>query len=94
MPGSSIPSAFVLWITRELPPWIAASAQEQATITFSRDGSAAVRRPQQWTLTTNAPVCTCRIIWVLFIMIFVFVLCIFDNYGCFLLISLDVFYLS
>lgn len=58
MPGSSIPSAFVLWIMRELPPWIAASAQERArTITFVRGDSAAVHRPQQWTLTTNSPVC-------------------------------------
>lgn len=58
MPGSSIPSAFVLWIMRELPPWIAASSQEQArTITFVCDESAAVHRPQEWTLATNSPVC-------------------------------------
>lgn len=58
MPGSSIPSAFVLWIMRELPPWIAASAEERVgTITFVHDDSAAVRRPQHWTLTTNSPVC-------------------------------------
>ncbi|XP_022994826.1 tobamovirus multiplication protein 1-like [Cucurbita maxima] len=53
--GSSIPSAFVLWIMRELPPWIAASAQERVgTITFVHDDSAAVRRPQHWTLTMNS----------------------------------------
>ncbi|KAL4012006.1 hypothetical protein IC575_029076 [Cucumis melo] len=55
--GSTIPSAFVLWIMRELPPWIAASSQEQTrTITFVCDDSATVHRPQEWTLTTNSPV--------------------------------------
>ena len=58
MPGSTIPSAFVLWIMRELPPWIAASSQEQTrTITFVCDDAATVHRPQEWTLTTNSPVC-------------------------------------
>ncbi|KAJ7947280.1 Tobamovirus multiplication protein 1-like [Quillaja saponaria] len=53
--GSSIPSAFVLWVMRELPPIKAANIQEESRrITFITDDSAiAVNHPQRWTTSTN-----------------------------------------
>ncbi|KAI5331943.1 PREDICTED: tobamovirus multiplication [Prunus dulcis] len=48
--GSSIPSAFVLWIVRELPPSITANIREEpTTLTFVSDGSTSLQHPQSWT---------------------------------------------
>ncbi|XP_065878794.1 tobamovirus multiplication protein 1 isoform X2 [Euphorbia lathyris] len=49
--GSSVPSAFVLWTMRELPPPTAANVQEESrTIAYIADSSSIeVRNPQSWT---------------------------------------------
>jgi len=47
--GSSIPSAFILWSMRELPPSVATNMQEASTITFIADGTATVQHSQRWT---------------------------------------------
>lgn len=51
--GSSIPSAFVLWVMRELPPSITANMrqrqEEPTTLTFISDDSTALPHPQSWT---------------------------------------------
>ncbi|KAK9267929.1 hypothetical protein L1049_010366 [Liquidambar formosana] len=52
--GASVPSGFVLWIMRELPPSIAANRQEDlGIITFINDSSV-VRHPQRWTTATSS----------------------------------------
>ncbi|KVH88378.1 protein of unknown function DUF1084, partial [Cynara cardunculus var. scolymus] len=52
--GSSIPSAFVLWIMRELPPSVAINVPEESrTLTFVSDYSATTQ-PQHWTTITTA----------------------------------------
>lgn len=53
-PGSSLPSAFVLWIMRELPPLVAINVPEEPrTLTFVSDYSA-TSQPQHWTTITTA----------------------------------------
>ncbi|KAK9224053.1 hypothetical protein WN944_012502 [Citrus x changshan-huyou] len=53
--GSSVPSAFVLWEMRDLPPFVVANRQDESrTITFIRDSSAAVNHRQRWTTATSA----------------------------------------
>lgn len=47
--GSSIPSAFILWSMRELPPSVAANMQEASTITFITDCTVTVQHSQRWT---------------------------------------------
>ncbi|KAL9232254.1 hypothetical protein vseg_007382 [Gypsophila vaccaria] len=48
--GFSVPSAFVLWIMRELPPSrLASRLEESRIVTFINDGSRGVRNPQHWT---------------------------------------------
>ncbi|KAH1050233.1 hypothetical protein GLYMA_08G084000v4 [Glycine max] len=52
--GSSIPSALVLWVMRELPPEEAASiSEESSTIAFVADSSIAIHHPQRWTTATS-----------------------------------------
>lgn len=52
--GSSVPSAFVLFVMRELPPLVMANTQrESTTIAFISDGSVAIH-PQRWTNETSA----------------------------------------
>ncbi|KAJ9565570.1 hypothetical protein OSB04_001536 [Centaurea solstitialis] len=52
--GSSIPSGFVLWIMRELPPSVAINVPEESrTLTFVSDYSASTQ-PQHWTTITTA----------------------------------------
>ncbi|KAJ7968898.1 tobamovirus multiplication protein 1 [Quillaja saponaria] len=52
--GSSIPSGFVLWVMRELPPVKVSNIQEESsTITFISDSSIAVNHPQSWTTATS-----------------------------------------
>ncbi|KAI4372049.1 hypothetical protein MLD38_010334 [Melastoma candidum] len=52
--GSSIPSAFLLWVMRELPQPISPSIREEpTTITFIADHSLSVHRPQ-WTTALNS----------------------------------------
>jgi hypothetical protein len=60
LPGSSTPSAFILWIMRELPPLKAAILQEASTITFIADSSAVIDHPHRWTTSTSLQnqVCT------------------------------------
>ncbi|KAK8992498.1 hypothetical protein V6N11_048577 [Hibiscus sabdariffa] len=51
--GSSVPSAFVLWVMRELPPMSMANTQEESTrVTFITENSA--RRPQNWTTSASS----------------------------------------
>lgn len=54
--GSSIPSAFVLWVMRELPaPRVAINLQaEPRTVTFISGTPASVHHPQSWTATSRA----------------------------------------
>lgn len=53
-PGSSIPSAVILWVMRELPPAEAAVVPEESrTITFVADSSIAIHHPQRWTTATS-----------------------------------------
>lgn len=53
-PGSSIPSALVLWVTRELPPAEASSIQEESsTLAFVGDSPITVHNPQRWTTATS-----------------------------------------
>ncbi|KAL8130129.1 hypothetical protein V2J09_019284 [Rumex salicifolius] len=48
--GSSVPSAFVLWIMRELPPATMAIKREDSRIvTFIASGTTGVNNPQCWT---------------------------------------------
>ncbi|KAK4421093.1 hypothetical protein Salat_2059800 [Sesamum alatum] len=52
--GSSVPSAFVLLVMRELPPPLVINRrQESRTIAFIRDDSVAAH-PQHWTATTSS----------------------------------------
>ncbi|XP_024022176.1 tobamovirus multiplication protein 1 isoform X2 [Morus notabilis] len=52
--GFSIPSAFLLWVMREVPPLVTTNVQEEsATLTFISDGSAAIQNPQRWTTVTS-----------------------------------------
>ncbi|OIW18975.1 hypothetical protein TanjilG_09169 [Lupinus angustifolius] len=47
--GSSIPSALILWVMRELPHAESASMQEESsTIAFVADSSVAIHHPQRW----------------------------------------------
>ncbi|XVF40170.1 hypothetical protein PTKIN_Ptkin01aG0090100 [Pterospermum kingtungense] len=53
--GSSVPSAFVLWVMRELPPMSVANVQEESSrLTFITDNSAEIHRPQSWTTTASS----------------------------------------
>ncbi|KAF1868374.1 hypothetical protein Lal_00008181, partial [Lupinus albus] len=52
--GSSIPSALVLWVMRELPPAESDSMQEESsTIAFVADSSVAIHHPQRWITATS-----------------------------------------
>lgn len=52
--GSSIPSAFVLWIMGELPPIRTADPHEDSRImAFIRDSSDTEPNPQRWTTVTS-----------------------------------------
>ncbi|KAK8664592.1 hypothetical protein V6N13_084373 [Hibiscus sabdariffa] len=52
--GSSVPSAFVLWVMRELPPMSIANTQEESTtVTFIADNSA--HRIQNRTMPSSSP---------------------------------------
>ncbi|XP_047315276.1 tobamovirus multiplication protein 1 [Impatiens glandulifera] len=52
--GSSVPSAFVLWVMRELPPSAVAHIQaETRTIAFIHDPTAPVH-PQRWTAAASS----------------------------------------
>ncbi|XP_058101128.1 uncharacterized protein LOC131245588 isoform X2 [Magnolia sinica] len=53
--GSSVPSACVLWVMREMPPQLAVNRLEQSrVVTYIRDGSAASPNPQRWTAATSS----------------------------------------
>lgn len=51
--GSSIPSAFMLWVMRELPPTVTPNMPEVRTITFITDSTVAVQHSQRWTTATS-----------------------------------------
>ncbi|KAI5670813.1 hypothetical protein M9H77_11177 [Catharanthus roseus] len=52
--GSSVPSAFLLWVMRELPPTIVINREEESrTIAFVSDSLVAVH-PQRWTTVTSS----------------------------------------
>ncbi|XP_015575020.1 tobamovirus multiplication protein 1 isoform X3 [Ricinus communis] len=52
--GSSVPSALVLWIMRELPPPIVANVHEESrTIAYVTDSSTVVHNPQRWTTAAS-----------------------------------------
>ncbi|RXH98984.1 hypothetical protein DVH24_011309 [Malus domestica] len=47
--GSSIPSAFVLWVMRDIPPSVTANTREEpSTLTFISDISTTLQDPQSW----------------------------------------------
>ena len=53
-PGSSIPSAVVLWVMRELPQAEASNILEESrTIAFVAGSSVAIHHPQRWTTATS-----------------------------------------
>lgn len=52
-PGSSIPSAVVLWVMKELPPAEAAGVEESSTLAFVANSSVAIHHPQRWTTATS-----------------------------------------
>ncbi|KAL4282380.1 hypothetical protein GQ457_03G035700 [Hibiscus cannabinus] len=53
--GSSVPSAFVLWIMRELPPVSKANIKEESTtVTFISSG--AICRQQSWTAAASSQI--------------------------------------
>lgn len=48
--GSSTPSAFVLWVMRELPPpRVTGRNEESRIVTFISDRSTGIHNPQRWT---------------------------------------------
>ncbi|XP_054793723.1 tobamovirus multiplication protein 1-like isoform X3 [Prosopis cineraria] len=52
--GSSIPSAMLLWVMRELPPAEASSTwEESSTLAFVGDNPVIVHNPQRWTTATS-----------------------------------------
>ncbi|KAK7260449.1 hypothetical protein RIF29_26502 [Crotalaria pallida] len=52
--GSSIPSAVVLWVMRELPPPESDIIQEESsTLAFVADNSVAIHHPRPWTAATS-----------------------------------------
>ncbi|KAH9770717.1 DUF1084 domain-containing protein [Citrus sinensis] len=52
--GSSVPSAFVLWVMRELPPPVADNTQEQSrVIAFIHSESAGMHHPRNWATATS-----------------------------------------
>ncbi|GAV65611.1 DUF1084 domain-containing protein [Cephalotus follicularis] len=54
--GSSVPSAFVLWVMRELPSAevVGNTREESSTVTFISDCSASVHHLQSWTASTSS----------------------------------------
>ncbi|KAL3643620.1 hypothetical protein CASFOL_014435 [Castilleja foliolosa] len=53
--GSSVPSAFILLVMKELPPpALIKRPQESRTITFISDGSVPAHHPPRWTAATSA----------------------------------------
>ncbi|RVW16690.1 hypothetical protein CK203_080840 [Vitis vinifera] len=53
--GSSVPSAFVLWVMRELPPSITTVIYvESRPVTFISDSSESVKHPQRWSTATSS----------------------------------------
>ncbi|GLT50631.1 hypothetical protein SLA2020_241040 [Shorea laevis] len=53
--GSSVPSAILLWVMRELPAMpVTNTREESTTVTFIRDHSPAVHQPQRWTAVTSS----------------------------------------
>ncbi|KAJ7960657.1 Tobamovirus multiplication protein 1-like [Quillaja saponaria] len=53
--GSSLPSAFLLWIIRELPPSITIHRPEQSTaFTFITHGASGTHQPQCWVTATSS----------------------------------------
>ncbi|XP_019078243.1 tobamovirus multiplication protein 1 isoform X2 [Vitis vinifera] len=53
--GSSVPSAFVLWVMRELPPSITTVIYvESRPVTFISDSSESVNHPQRWSTATSS----------------------------------------
>ncbi|XP_052179483.1 tobamovirus multiplication protein 1 [Diospyros lotus] len=52
--GLSVPSAFLLWVMRELPPPVVVSAQEESrAIAFIHDNSVAIH-PSRWIATASS----------------------------------------
>ncbi|WRX27557.1 THH1/TOM1/TOM3 domain - like 5 [Theobroma cacao] len=51
--GSAVPSAFVLWVMRELPP-MSANIQEESTTVFITDDPVEIRRPQSWATAASS----------------------------------------
>ncbi|XXG67732.1 hypothetical protein AAC387_Pa06g1003 [Persea americana] len=53
--GSSVPSAFVLWVMREMPPQLGAKGLTQTrVVTFIRDNPVTNPHPQCWTAATSS----------------------------------------
>ncbi|KAJ4975074.1 hypothetical protein NE237_000180 [Protea cynaroides] len=53
--GSSVPSAFVLWVMREMPtPHIVGRKAQSTIVTIFRDRPATMHHPQRWTTATSS----------------------------------------
>ena len=53
--GSSVPSAFLLWVMRELPPSLTTDIYvESRPVSFISDSPEPVNRPQRWTTATSS----------------------------------------
>ncbi|PIA41515.1 hypothetical protein AQUCO_02200143v1 [Aquilegia coerulea] len=53
--GSSVPSSFVLWVMRELPPAVALHSEEESSIvTYISDIPEAQHNPQRWTTVMSS----------------------------------------
>ncbi|KAK6932235.1 THH1/TOM1/TOM3 domain [Dillenia turbinata] len=52
--GSSIPSASLLWVMRELPPVAANTQEDVRTITFFASSAVTGAHPQHWTVATSS----------------------------------------
>lgn len=54
-PGSSVPSAFVLWVMREMPPAVVDNRQAQSrTVTFIDDRPVGTHQAHRWTTATSS----------------------------------------
>ncbi|PSS02945.1 Tobamovirus multiplication protein [Actinidia chinensis var. chinensis] len=52
--GSSIPSAFVLWVMRELPPSVVVNVQEESRIIAFIHDSSVTLNPRRWTAAASS----------------------------------------
>lgn len=54
LPGSTLPSVFVLWIMREMPRQVIDREARSRVVTFVRERSSSKHHPQPWTTATTS----------------------------------------